>query len=339
MHTGPARTVVQVVCTFGTGTGLIFTPVVWAATRFGSYDLDQLADPDNFEQLAVLAHYTASGLVAASAALIYLTARHLRATEAEALAVSVLYALGTCVWSISAKALWQHGPVNFCFALGMLLQTKAVAMGDGPWRCLYYLALGGSAGFAVHCRPSAVFVPICLGLWLLLQLAAKLRHAASGVAGDAASLLAFVLGGAPWAAALALYNLEHFGAVFASGQTLVSVRVAESKNGSPDLWATPLVDGLATLMASPSRGLLVLSPWCVVPMAFAVWCLAAACRQPDRAAPATSVVGILAPWAAAASMQAIFAFKWFDYYGGWCFGYRPIGTCAFAGRAIGRTFS
>ena len=270
-------------------------------------------------------------------ALVYLTARHLRATQTEALGVAVLYAFGTCVWSISAKALWQHGPVNFCFALGLLLQTKAVSMGDSHTvsRWLYYIALGTTVGFAVHCRPSAVFVPICLGLWLLAQLVAKLRHGRTGGAqkgtpnvgptGDAASLVAFVLGGAPWAAALGIYNLEHFGTVFASGQTLVSVEVAKSKTGSPDLWATPLFDGFATLMVSPSRGLLALSPWCIVPVAFAVWSLASACRQPDRAAPATSVVGILAPWAAAATIQAIFAFKWFDYYGGWCFGYRPIG--------------
>ena len=88
--------------------------------------------------------------------------------------------------------------------------------------------------------------------------------------------------------------------------------MAISKTGSSDLWQTPLLVGAAGLMISPSRGLLVFSPF----MVFAIAGLVVLWRDRRYAA--------LWPLAAAMLVLLGVAFKWFDWWGGWCYGPRPI---------------
>jgi hypothetical protein len=78
------------------------------------------------------------------------------------------------------------------------------------------------------------------------------------------------------------------------------------------VWQTPLWVGFAGLFVSPGRGLLVHSPILVLGLigAVRVWR-----KGGDWFFRAISVglLGILLP-----------ACKWFDWWGGWAFGYRPI---------------
>jgi hypothetical protein len=73
------------------------------------YNLTELADPNSFEQLATLAHFTASGCVAASVAFVFLTLRVSSVDRDSSFLAALAYSFASCVWSISARGLWQHG--------------------------------------------------------------------------------------------------------------------------------------------------------------------------------------------------------------------------------------
>jgi len=233
----------------------------------------------------------ASALVAASAAFLFLVACGF-VGRWKALIVALAYGLGTCVWSTSSQALWQHGPNEFFLALGTLLLTRVE-------RGRRQAALCGLAfACAVACRPTSVLVCVAVGGYLLL---ARRR-----------ALLPYVLGALPVALLLAAYNWHYFESPFTFGQGIVGEKVAQYKTGSTNLWQTPIWVGAAGLIFSPSRGLLVYSPF----MIFAFWGLVRVWRETKYAAfrPLTvAMLGLLG-----------IAFCWFDWWGGWCFGYRPI---------------
>jgi hypothetical protein len=129
---------------------------------------------------------------------------------------------------------------------------------------------------------------------------------------DRRRVLGFVLGGLPVAAVLLAYSQYAFGSPFSFGQLGVGTAVAQAKTGQPGLWQTPLWLGMAGLLLSPARGLFVHTPLAL----FAVWGMVRAFRDPGWKD--------LRPLAVAVLLLLGLASKWFDWWGGWCFGYRPI---------------
>jgi hypothetical protein len=105
---------------------------------------------------------------------------------------------------------------------------------------------------------------------------------------------------------------SRFGSPFAAGQLGVGSQIALVKTGSSSLWQTPLYVGIAGLLVSPGRGLLVYSPIAILGLwgAVRVW------RDP--------VWKDLRPVSLAAAAMLLLAAKWFDWWGGWWYGYRPI---------------
>jgi len=148
-----------------------------------------------------------------------------------------------------------------------------------------------------------VIVAVAAGIYLLVRLVTARRTA----------LVPYVLAALPIAAALAAYNTYYLGGPLKFGQAEVGHMVAAGKTGgNKDLWQTPLWLGATGLMVSPSRGLLVFSPF----MIFAMGGLVALWTQ-RRYAPL---------WPVTIAMLVLLgvAFKWFDWWGGWCYGPRPI---------------
>ncbi len=209
-----------------------------------------------------------------------------------AVGVALLYGLGTCVWSVASQALWQHGPNLLFLAIG------AWAFLHSERRAKFAAAAGFALGMAVLCRPTSAIPVAVLGAYLCVSQ----RRACLPFLGSAA-LAGF---------ALAWYNVALFGSPFASGQTEVSVAMAESLTGSPDLFGTPLWKGALGLLVSPSRGLFVYSPVAVV----GVWGGVQAWRDPR--------FRLLRPLGIAVALTWLVAFKWYDWWGGWTFGYRPL---------------
>jgi hypothetical protein len=126
------------------------------------------------------------------------------------------------------------------------------------------------------------------------------------------ALLRFCLGALPVGLLLMLYGFCTFGNPLAVGQVLVGSEVALTKTGDAGLWQTPFHVGAAGLLFSPARGLLVYSPIAVV----ALWGMGRAWRDRhwmDLRPVSLAAVALFLP----ATMR-------FDWWGGWCYGYRPI---------------
>jgi hypothetical protein len=129
---------------------------------------------------------------------------------------------------------------------------------------------------------------------------------------DRRALAAYLLAALPLAAATFAYNAYYFGSPLDFGQLASGARVAKFKTGSADLWQTPLWLGAAGALLSPSRGLLIYSP--VLAAAFAGAALAWRDSRYRLLRPFT--LAVLALW--------VPAFLWFDWWGGWTYGYRSI---------------
>lgn len=274
------------VCTFGVIAGMSMLPL--AAVL-------KLVQPDfvRREWLKLsAAKLHASGLVALSAVLVFwLALRFVRPRYA--LLIACAYALGTCVWSISSETLWQQ-TVNIALLTGVAYSFTRIALDDSkPARYLCGVLLGA----AIASRPTAACFAITLG-WYLWW---RRRDALAGVA-----LCACI---APLA--VSIYNQYYFGSPINFAQELVGHQIALEKTGIESIWQTPLVVGLAGLLVSPSRGLLVFSPF----MAAALWGARRLWRDDAHAC--------LRPLLLAAAATMLLQCKWFDWWGGWAYGYRP----------------
>lgn len=274
----------QYVSTFGPVPGITLLPLMTAI-----YALDD-GITDKFTLRMSVAKLHASMLVAASAVFLFMTALAFT-TKRRALLVAAAFGLGTCVFAISSQTLWQQTVNMFflCGAMYFFVQKSAIFSGA---------ALSGLFfGAAMACRPpSALFF-----IGALAFLAFRHRR----------SVLPFVLAATPVPLAVGVYNIRFFGSPFSFAQELVGHIIAKQKTGSPDLWQTPLLEGLAGLFVSPSRGLLIFSPFLVL----SFWGLVRVFRVPAYAA--------LRPLAIGAILTMLLQAKWFDWWGGWAYGYRP----------------
>lgn len=271
---------------FGPATGLTAVPLAAVARALG---VPMRQSPAVAFAIGGL---TAKLLTAASVAMVFLTALGFT-TRLRALALAAAYGLGTCVWTISAHSLWQQTAELFFLSLGVLL----VARGETTW------VRGAAAGLALSaaaaCRPTAAIVALAAAVYLLL---CERRAAA-----------AFVLAALPIAVGVLAYNAYYFGSPVEFGQVVAGAStVAKYKTGSAEVWQTPLWLGAAGLLFSPSRGLLVYSPFLAAAFAGAiiVW------RDPRYTALRFLTLAVPLLW--------VPAFLWFDWWGGWTYGYRPI---------------
>lgn len=199
----------------------------------------------------------AASLVAAlSVGLFYLLARR-RAERPRALLAAVAYGFATTTWVISSQALWLHG-LGELLAVGALLAATAQPR---PWTLL---AAGVAAGLLAGNRPPDA----ALGAAVLVYLLARHGRRALWALGGAASALVPIL----------FYNLTVF-RHWAGGYGVAGLA------GPHPFYSYPLLQGIAGLLLSPAKGLLVFSPFLVflaVRLVPASWTAAGASAQSDR---------------------------------------------------------
>ncbi|MCU1349268.1 MAG: hypothetical protein JWO56_2298 [Acidobacteria bacterium] len=178
----------------------------------------------------VMEKLAASFLAALSASLLYLLLRR-RAKASIALLLTLAYAFGTTTWVVSSQALWQHG-------LAEVLVIGALLLLTGPSTAPRALAAGLLLGLLAGNRPPDVILAAALGAYGLFWAG---RRRATLLAAAAALPMVLVL----------LYNLAVAGNV-GGGYGLI---------GRADFFKHDLVPGVAGLLVSPTRGLLVFSPF------------------------------------------------------------------------------
>ncbi len=181
----------------------------------------------------VMEKVVASFIAALSASLLFLLLRR-RADARTALLLTVAYAFGTSTWVISSQALWQHG-------LAQLLIVGVLLCVTGRPTTTTAITAGLLCGLIVGNRPPDAVLAGALGAYALLWAG---RHRAPLFA--IASLLPIAL--------VLLYNLAVVGAL-GGGYGLIG-DLGFMRN---DAWWVSR--GIAGLLVSPTRGLLVFSPF------------------------------------------------------------------------------
>jgi hypothetical protein len=178
----------------------------------------------------IMEKLSASLLASLSASLLYLLLRR-RATGSIALLLTVAYAFGTTTWMISSQALWQHG-------MAALLVIGALLLLTGTSTAPRAIAAGLLCGVIAANRPPDAILAAALGVYGLF--CASRRHRLLFVAASALPL-----------APLLLYNFGTAGNVL-GGYGLL---------GKAAFFNHALLPGVAGLLFSPARGLLVFSPF------------------------------------------------------------------------------
>ena len=296
-HLIPTRFSGVYVNKYGPGAGIFAVPFVAAVYPFTPHLYDG-------PSAAVLWHATkvaAAAAVAGSAVFLFLAAlAFVRPSTAAGLALA--YGLGTCVWSSSSQALWQHGPAELFLALGTFLLLRPNRSRSAPWVGLAY-------ALAFACRPTAALAIAAAGFYYLVS--------------DRRALLGLASGCLPVAVLLSAYNVHYFGKLVMLGQlsdvadksravTLGAGQAAGAMASTSLAFGTSLWVGLTGISVSPSRGLLIFSPAVV----FLFWGLVRAWRDRTFAA--------LRPVAVAALAMCFVAGRWCIWWGGWSYGYRLL---------------
>jgi hypothetical protein len=274
---------------YGPGAGLSAVPYFAAISLvYGGWS-------DNLGILGAEAKVFASACVAGAAVLLYATFL-LYLPRPVALVAAVLFGLGTCVWAELTRALWQQSPAILFVATSLYLLARS------PGRWSFAAAAGFCSGAAVLCRPTLGLLLLGAGGYLIW----KSRREA----------LPFALAAAIPLLTLAGYNAFYLGSPFRMGQSEAARKLALSISGSGDIWQTPLWEGGAGVLFSPSRGLFAFSPF----LAFTGWGMVEAWRRPG--------FEMFRAWSLALAALLLIAFKWFEWFGGWVYGYRLVAELA-----------
>jgi hypothetical protein len=222
--------------------------------------------------------HAAALITIAASALLWAAAR--RWGDGAALGAAFVFALATPVFANAAQALWSFTGEILCLALALFLALRARPL--PAWA-------GVAAGAAFACRPTALAGAAAIGLALL----ATDRKGAARFAAGLGTALAAVC-----AAQFALYGhpLGAYGAANTAHRALTA----------------DLARGLAGVLASPSRGLLVFCPW-VLLLPFGL----ARTRGRDAGLFAWTLASL-----AAAAGTVLLAASHVLWWGGWCLGPR-----------------
>jgi len=186
----------------------------------------------------------ASLLAAAASVLVFLLLR--REGNRWALPLALAFAFGTNTWMISSQALWQHGTGELLVALALLLALA-------PKSAARLALLGAVCVLVAANRPPDALIAAAIGVFVLWR--------------DWRSIRWLIAGAVVPMAALLYYNVGFLGHL-AGGYGVVKPPV----NFFQTDWS-----GLAGLLISPARGLLVFSPF----LAFVAVGLSQRLRAPE----------------------------------------------------------
>lgn len=189
---------------------------------------------DYLHAAALVEMVLASFLIAVTTALMFLIAREFLSRR-PALLLALLFAYGTAAWSTGSRALWQHGPEMLVLAVAVCLLLKARRLPSlSAWS-------GVPLALAYFIRPTGAIALVALGLYMLLHHRDRFGKWTLLVMATAAPFLVHHL--AVYRRPLAPYFTHQDFLAF----SLRSVG--------------PFLAALAGQAISPSRGVLVFSPF------------------------------------------------------------------------------
>ena len=275
----------KLVSTFGIGVALLYTPPFLIKSMLSSkMNVDHMEEVDRFFKLVT------SLLMAALLVVVYQILLLRDCPKFYAALLTCTLGFATNLWTICSTSLWQHGPSQLMLVLAVLFFYKAQK--NALWASLAAIPLS----LAVIIRPTSLIVALILFAFVMFNYRKQIPL--------------FILLTAPFIFVLANYNYTYFGSIAGSGQLEASKAIAMAKIGTTDVWSGNLFQGISGILFSPSRGLFVYSPF------FLFLFYGTKYRLPKSGLDIYLITSVLA--------ILIIQSKWFDWWGGWTFGYRSI---------------
>ena len=229
----------NIISSYPVGAPLIATPVYAAARITG------ILEPTRWATYRLTAKLAASFIVAISAGVIFLCLASFSST-ASALWLSVAYGLGTGAFSIASQGMWQHGPGMLCLSLALLVVTRLDHKEYSPHRLA--VAAGIFLALSVICRILNVIPAIAVTAYMCV-------YHRKLLIGYLAPLGVFAI----W---LLQYNYTNFGNFSGGYDAILNSNWHKSRNlAETGLFHHPLLEGLPDTWISPSKGLLIYSPF------------------------------------------------------------------------------
>lgn len=234
----------------------------------------------------------AAMLITAVSVLVLFFALRRVTLEKTAWFIAVIYAFGTSSFSTSSQALWQHGAVQLFLTLTIYCIVKGLEV---PRFSAY-------SGFALGCMVISRPLNLIVTFPVVIYMVHKQRD----------QLVGFILAGVPPLLLFIVYNAFYFGSPFTTGFGGAVVTPSAVISTQLSLFTTPLFAGIAGVLVSPGRGLLVYSPVFV----FSMVGMIVAWREPKYLyLRYLSFVPIL---------LFIVVSKWIGWWGGDCYGPRLL---------------
>src|SRR6516165_9920820 len=265
-------------------TPLYVLPAWWAfhqSPRIYPYSLDFVLIASTMEKVS------ASLIAAMSGAVLFLAFRKMAPAKVS-LAVALIYGLTSNTWAISSQALWRHGltELSFAFLLWALFRVS------DSRRAPFWSGLGLAVAAANKPLEAIMIVPF------LFWFGRRSRE----------SLFMFLTPLVVLGSLVLSYNLYFFARLLGG----YPAPTFSAGGGAQFGFFTRLGVGLAGSLVSPSRGLLIYTPWA----AFAFWGAAKVWKEksPSWGRP------LLLALTAILVIQAGGG----DWFGGWCFGPRYL---------------
>jgi hypothetical protein len=232
--------------------------------------------------------------------------------ERVALLAAIAYGLATSVWSTASLAMWTHTPAVLGFAVALwALTTGRIAVA------------GIAAGAACFSRPATAPAVALLGFYLVHR-ALSYGGKSAGAAQSRMDVLRFSAGAALTGLTGVLYNYWLFGNAVGGAPFRTGFWVEEL--GTTGMFSGSLPVGLAGLLISPSRGILIYSPVVVVAAYGAVRAWRASLESERTEAPFTRADAILlARYLSVAAVVILLTYsKFIAWWGGHGYGPRYL---------------
>ena len=268
----------RVCSVFPPGMGLLAIPFFLPFVIAGANALD-------LSMLLRVGHVAAAFYEVIAALLIWAVLRRV-VSERAALALVLLYFLGTSVRTVASQALWQHAGAHLGIAVALWLTVD-----ERPISRRRELMAGLALGLASLIRQTTALAALGFARWRELPLAV-------------ATFAGVLLGVIP----LLVFNWIAFGSPLEQGY-----------GAKP--FDTPVLDGLAGLLISPSRGLFIYEPWSILALASMV---IAAFANTTRGNVSRRISGLLVAWIVFLAVYATYA----EWWGGRVFGPRFLDDLA-----------
>jgi hypothetical protein len=185
---------------------------------------------ENLLKALLLARISASFYTALSVGVFYLITKEISDKKVWNVVFTIFYALGTSLWSVCSRGMWQHTISQLSIAISVFFALKSLKKEK------FLIILSAVLGLAVLARPTNIFIALVFFVYILTQK----RHL----------VLKFAATAIPFALLLLLYNYTFFGGIFSEGYG--------SRNDFA--WSTSLSTSIPGYLFSPARSFLFISP-------------------------------------------------------------------------------